>query len=488
MSIVKNYLYNMSYQILVLILPLITMPYISRTLGTEMVGEYAFTFSIAQYFVLVATVGITMYGCRAISYTRNDKRSMSNTFWSIFTTKCLTSLLSIVIYVIFVCIFIKENKLIYWIQGLNILAVLVDISWFFNGLEKLKNIVVRNLVVKVLSIGLIFLFVKESNDIYVYTLILGLSLVVGQLIMWREIYKYVEPLRKSEITVVEHIRPIFKLFIPQIAIQIYVVLDKTMLGIFTTNDQVAYYEMAIRIVKMSLAVVTSLGMVMMPRIANEFSNGNLSIIKKYISNSLKFVCLISIPMAFGMIGVSTNFISWFLGPEFYYSGIIMSIISPIVIFMAISNVIGVQCMIPMGREKAFTKSVVIAAITNFIINLVFIPKYGFYAAAISTVIAEAIVAIIQFRVMRNFIDLKMISGDICKSFIASFLMLLILKGLIYMRINLVFVIGIGILVYFTILVILKCEILMSFINSCSFQKLKMNKSKRVNENKYKGEI
>lgn len=462
-SIVKNYIFNVFYQILVIILPIITMPYISRVLGAEKIGEYSFTFSISQYFVLLAILGTNIYGCRIISYSRTNEGEMSNSFWSIYIIKIITFIVSLALYFLVLFFFIDSNKMIYYLQGINILAVLLDITWFYQGIEEFGSIVLKNTFIKVISIALIFILVKEPSDIYIYTLVLSVSTLVGNLILWINISKYLLPLKKCNINIKKHIIPIIKLFIPQIAIQVYVVLDKTMLGGYSTAEQVAYYDMAIKIIKISLTVVTSLGIVMLPRIANEFKKGENEKIKGYINNSMVAMLLIAIPMMFGFIGISKEFISLFLGNEFIETAKIMRIISPILIFMTISNVIGVQCMIPMGYEQLLTKSVVIAAIVNFTMNVYLIPKYGAVGASISTVFAEGIVAIIQYILIRRYIKIEFLAKDITKILVASIGMLIIINQLMKLNINIILIIFFSILFYFFSIIIMKISILQEYL-------------------------
>ena len=185
MSIVKNFLYNVSYQLLTILLPLITVPYVSKILGAEGIGNYSFTYANTQYFVLFGMVGITLYGNREIAYIRDDHKKLKDTFFSIYTLQFITTTISFILFTIFVFLFNKGNyRYLYLAQGINILAAMFDISWLFMGLEQFKKTVIRNTLVKLVSLMSIFVFVKNSEDVIIYTIILSLATLIGNTTFW----------------------------------------------------------------------------------------------------------------------------------------------------------------------------------------------------------------------------------------------------------------------------------------------------------------
>ena len=289
MQVVKNFLYNVSYQLLVIILPLITVPYVSNILGAEGIGDYAFTYANMQYFVIFGMIGVTLYGNRQIAYVRDNKEKLKNTFYFIYILQLITTTISFISYLVFTLVFSNsEYKLLYIVQGINILAALFDISWLFMGLEEFKKTVVRNTIVKLVSLASIFIFVKSSDDIAIYALIIALSALIGNLTFWLYIPKTigVKKIKISNLKV--HLKASLALFIPQIAIQIYVLLDRTMLGIITDTIQVGYYENSQKIVKIVLTLATAIGTVMMPKMANTVASGDMNKVKYYVKNSFFF--------------------------------------------------------------------------------------------------------------------------------------------------------------------------------------------------------
>lgn len=405
-SVTKNYIYNLIYQILVLILPLITTPYVSRVLGAENIGIYSYTISIATYFVLFGSLGVALYGQRQIAYEQKKGKKLSKTFWEIVILRFITMTISMMIFY-FAFVNGEQYQVYYKILLLELLANCFDISWFFQGLEEFKKTVTRNTIVKLISVISIFVFVKNSKDLGIYFLIYVLSTLIGNLSLWAYLPKYLRKIKVKQLNIVQHIKPTIGLFIPQIAIQVYTVLDKTMIGaIISDKSEVGYYEQSQKIIKTLLTVITSLGTVMLPRIANTFVSGEKDKVTNYMKKSFNMVFLLAFPMIFGIIAVSKSFVPIFFGQGYDKVAILMSIISPILLLIGLSNVIGTQYLLPTKRQKEYTISVICGAVINFIMNICLIWRYGAIGASIGTVIAELTVTSIQMYSVRKDFNLK----------------------------------------------------------------------------------
>ena len=226
MSVKKNFIYNLSYQILIMILPLITTPYISRVIGAEGIGIQSYTYSIANYFVLFAMLGINNHGNRSIAMVKNNQEKLNKTFTSIYLIQAVMSIIMIVFYIIYIIFFVKSYKIIFVIQLSYIIGALFDINWFFFGMEQFKITVTRNTIIKLMSVMSIFIFVKSENDLYLYSLILALGTLISQLILWNFIGKYVKFTKVKFDDVKEHVIPMLVLFIPAISVSIYKIMDK----------------------------------------------------------------------------------------------------------------------------------------------------------------------------------------------------------------------------------------------------------------------
>ncbi len=328
MSVAKNYLYNVFYQLLMVIIPIITVPYVAKVLGTYGTGVNAYSFSIAQYFVLFGMIGVSLYGNRTIATVRDDREKLNKKFWEIYILQLITCSIATFVYIIYVLNFVESNRNIYLVQSLYIISAAIDISWLFMGLEDFKKTVTRNTVIKIIGVICIFTFVKSIDDLLIYVGILAISNFLGQLVLWGYVgkiinLKFIKFINFNEM--IKNLNPMIILFVPQIAVQIYTVLNKTMLGIISTESEVGIFDNSEKIIKITLAIVTSLGTVMLPRISNEFAKGKLEKVNEYIYKSLNFVSIIAIPMAFGIAAISKEFVGWFLTDEFYKATIVIPI-------------------------------------------------------------------------------------------------------------------------------------------------------------------
>ena len=408
-SIRKNYVYNLIYQILVIIIPIITIPYVSRILGATNIGIYGYTLSISAYFILIGSLGVALYGQREIAYVQKSKNKCSRIFWEIFILRIITMIIStIVFYIVFINS--KNDYNIYFkILLLEMFGNMLDISWFFQGLEEFGKTVSRNLIVKIISLICIFLFVRTKNDLSIYFIIYVASIIVGNLSLWFYMPKYIEKVSIGSLTIFRHLKPTIGLFIPQAAIQIYTVLDRTMIGVIISDkSEVGFYTQGEKIIKLLLTIITAMGTVMLPRIASRFAEKNTKSIQTYIYKSFNLVFILAFPLMFGLMSISKSFVPLFFGPGYEKVIPIMIILSPIVVIIGMSNVIGMQYLLPTKRQKEFTISVICGAVTNFFINLILISKYGAIGAAISTLIAELIVTGIQIKYVKKDFDFNKI--------------------------------------------------------------------------------
>lgn len=403
-KLVSNYLFTVVYQLLLMITPFITTPYISRVLQAEGVGIDAYVMSVVQLFLVFSILSIPIYGSRQIAIKLNSKDE-TNEFWSIFLIQITISILTCIIYLIFVSS-ITEYKLLYYIQLFSLFAASIDISWYFFGKEQIKGITIRNILVRIVSIILIFTFVKNSNDVGVYILINSLTLFVGQLIMWIPLLKEIKFSGFSFSNSKEHILPIATLFIPQIMIQVYVLINKIVLGNIAGETEVGYYNQANKIVKIALGIITALGTVLLPRIASEFAKGNREMVKNYTEHTLQFILLITLPMVLGLIAIAPNFVTWFLGDEFLPVTDLLKIMSPVILFVGLANVFGIQVLIATNQQNKYTIAVTVGAILSLLTNLLLVFSLGSIATTLALLVAEAIGALIQMYFARKYLNVK----------------------------------------------------------------------------------
>lgn len=462
MKVVKNYLYNASYQVFILLVPLITTPYLARVLGPKGVGINSFTNSVIQYFILFGSIGVNLYGNRQIAFVRDDKEKLTRTFYEIFFMRLTTILIACLSFEIFL-LFINKYQMFYLAQSVSILAAAFDISWFFMGVENFAVTVLRNFVVKIITLISIFLFVKSYNDLTIYILILSLSLLLGNLTLFPSLKRYVGKPNLSSLNIWRHLWPSLVLFIPQIATQVYLVLNKTMLGLMNSVQASGYFDQSDKMIKMVLAIVTATGTVMLPHVANAFANGQHEKTKNYLYTSFSFVTAISIPMSFGLAAVAPKFVPLFFTSKFDNVIPIMIIESAVILLIAWSNAIGTQYLLPTKQTNSYTFSVVIGAIVNLVANIPLIFVLGAKGAAIATVLSELAVTFYQLWVIKNQVSYRKLFDDIFKYLLAGLIMFIIVtfldRSLSSKWLFLILEIVIGIAVYMISLLLLRVKIL-----------------------------
>lgn len=402
-SLKKNFAYQAFYQILVLLLPLLTSPYISRVLGPTSLGIYSYYYSVANYFTLFALLGINNYGNRLISSCKKDGRYvLSKEFSSLTVVHIVVSIICIVIYLIYALILVNpDERLFAIIQGLMIVSSLFDINWFFFGLEEFKLTATRNTVVKIVTVSLIFILVRKQDDLWKYCLIMAGGMVISQIAVWPFLRKYVDFIIPSKREVLKHIKPLLILFIPVLAVSVYKIMDKIMLGQLATKTDVGYYDNAEKIITIFNTVIASFGTVMLPRMNMLFAEGKNKEGFSYLNKSLSYILIFSYAIAFGVGGVSHNFSVWFWGENYSESGNILSILVFTLPFVAFASVIRMQYLIPKHEDKAYIISVCGGAIVNFIANSILIPIYSGVGAAIGTLLAEIFVCVFQMYAVRR---------------------------------------------------------------------------------------
>ena len=351
----------------------------------------------------------------------------------------------------------------YLYQSILIIAAGVDISWFFMGMEEFKKIVLRNIIIKIVSLLSIFIFVKTQDDIGLYICILAISTLLGNLVLWSSLSKFIRKPAFKSLNVIRHLGPTIALFIPQIAMQMYFVLNKTMLGYLTNIQNVGYYENADKIIKIVLTFATSISTVMLPRMANLYSRGDLKKIQKYLINSFDFVSAICFPMAFGLSAIAPKFSVWFFGSQFLVTGELIPILSIIIIFMGWGSVLGDQYLLPTNKTKYYTITVTTGAIVNVVMNILLIIYFDIYGTVYAIIISEAVVVFTQLLFINKTMDIRRLFFGTWKYLSSSIIMFVIIKYLNNVMqgnvLNFLFQVLIGSIIYLSAIILIKAPIL-----------------------------
>lgn len=419
-----NFIFQLLYQLIILIIPLIISPYLTRVLGETNLGVYTYSNSIAYYFVIFGMLGIMKYGQRAIASVKHDKIKLRKCFWSIFIVHAIVSLISLSFYSIFSIFIISEYNKIYIVQIIYVASCLFDITWYFYGLEDMKSIVLRNLIIKILMFVMIFLFVKNSEDLLMYAIIMSISSLLSQIIVWPKILKSLPPIKVTKLEIVEHVKPMFILFISVIAVALYTIFDKTLLGIFSTKENVAYYEYSDKIINIPKIIIATISTVMLPKACKYVALGETSKLKKYTAISLNYTYFVGFGCVFGLIGVSSLFTTLYYGSNFMECGKIVQIMSPLILIVGIGDILRTQYLIPNKKDKEYTICICISAVLNLILSLFLIKQMGIFGALIGTISAELFGLIYQIYLCRKYINPFNILIKAIPYFIAGLFMLI----------------------------------------------------------------
>lgn len=460
-KIAKNYIFNTSYQLLALIVPLITTPYISRVLRADGIGIYSYTYSTVCYFTLCAISGTAVFGNKQIGVFQDNPEERTKKFWNIFTLRLITSSIALVLYLIYVFV-LAENKIISVIQNFYIIGVIFDISWFFQGMENFKQISIRNYIFKIINVIAIFLFVHEYNDLWKYVLSLSLLTWIGNLSVWPFLPKYLVKIKGYKPCPFADVKIILQLFIPTAALQIYAVIDKTMIGAITADSaQNGYYEQAEKIIKMCLMLITALPAVLLPKVSKAYAENKYDEAKGYLYKAYNFVWFLGTPLMFGVAAVSPVLVPVFFGEGYDPIVYILLIMSLLFIAMGLNQTSGTQFFIASGRQNEYTKCIAVGGIVNIGLNACLIPLWGAAGAATASVVGEIVIMAAEFQYVRSreFFSVGAVLRKCWKYMIAGGIMFITLKSLMLeLPINvftLAFLIILGAVMYFVVLFIEK---------------------------------
>lgn len=413
----KNLGYQTLYQLLNTCLPLVTSPYLARVLGAAQQGVFSYTQSIVNYFTLFAMLGIVNYGTRTIAACGENREKRTVSFWNIYAIQFVASFAAMGIYGSYLFLICGENILIAWIQGLYILGSLLDINWLFFGVEEFDVTVKRSMIIRIASVVGILVLVKSPEDLWIYTIIMAGSTVLSNGILWWFVPKLVDldGIRRIKfLNVRTHIKPVLILFVPLIAMSVYHIMDKTMLGILSSYEQTGFYYNADKIINIPIGIITGIGTVMLPRMSALEELGKKSESEKLFEMSVEMVIMLSSAMAFGISAVAKEFTPLFFGNGFDACILLMIVLSPVLIIKSISQTIRMQYLIPTHRENIFIQAVFAGAIVNFIVNSALINKYGALGAVIGTLTAELVTCVWQcWKIKKDINIARLLSKSIC---------------------------------------------------------------------------
>ena len=394
-NIKSNFIFNALYQISAIIIPLVTLPYLTRVLHAQGLGEYSFAYSVAYYFYLFIRLGLHNYGNRTIAFVKDDTKALSQVFFELYAFQFVMGIIMSIVYLVY-SVTLSPNKTLAYILILVVLAGGIDVTWALYGLEEFKITSIRDILTKIVTTVCIFIFVKDASDVLKYSLIYSVGFFVSQIIslpvLFRKV-KYVRPLFSG---VILHIKPNLVLFLPTIAVSIYKTMDKIMLGSMANETELGYYHSSEKIIMVPLAFITALGTVMLPRMSNMLSNDtDEKKLRDVFNKSIMFAMFLSTSVCVGIMTISKEFVTLYFGEGFEKCDQLFLIVLPSCVFLAFANVIRTQYLLPRKKDKLFIISLFSGAAVNVTLNLLLIPRFASVGAAIGTLAAEIVVCVVQ---------------------------------------------------------------------------------------------
>ena len=400
-SLRKNYLYTVAIQLVSMLAPLITAPYVARVLGTDGVGTYSYVLSVATAFSLFAALGLSAYGLREVSRVRDDPAAVSRLFWELTRLRFVTTLLTGAVYAL-LCWW-AGNWRLYGAMSLLILATGLDLTWFFQAMERFGTLMLRHLVVKVLGVVLVFALVRDEGDVAVYALIQTGSTLLSHLLLWPQVRGLVGKVSGSH--PFSHLRPSLTHFVPAVATSVYTVLDKTMLGVITRDmAQNGYYESAHKIIRLLLSLLTSLNVVVGVRTSYLFGQQREGEVRTHLLDTYRFMCALAFPLCGGLMACGYGFAVSFFGADFAAAGGMLTLFAPLLFIIGTSNVLGSLYLTPGGYRRLSNRAILTGAGVNLVLNLLFIPRFGGYGAVVASVAAEIAISALYLRFTHRFLS------------------------------------------------------------------------------------
>lgn len=423
-----NLLYNMVYQITIMILPLITTPYISRVIGAEGIGIYSYYMAIAQYFIYFAMLGMSNYGNRLIAKNSHKPENIEKTYSELYATQLITAISSLFVYVLFCLITASTNLEIAIIVSLYVASTIFDVSWYFFGLQKFKLTSICQLLVRILAFASVFIFVHSREDLPIYTFILSFSHLFGALILWiiskKNVNLQIKYLNKNIIR--KHMKVSLICFVPIIATTLYRSIDKVMIGNMMTMTDVGYYESSEKIITITLGIINAITMVLMPKVSKLLATSKKAEAIALIEKTLNISMCIGIALAFGIGSVAKDFVPFFFGSDFTPSIVLTIGLSVSVPFVTWSAIIRTLYLLPFELDNIYMKATIFGLIINVIGNIFMINFFGTLGAVFATIFSEIFVCIYQScYASKQLKYLKTIQSLICYIIVGALMALIV---------------------------------------------------------------
>ncbi len=466
-SLKKNAVLNVTKTMMGIIFPIITFPYASRILQPEGIGKVNFANSIISYFALIASLGIGTYATRETAKIRDNISELRKFIKEILIINLSSTLVAYILFFISLLTIpkLQDYRALLLISSLTIIFNTIGIGWFYSAIEEYGYITLRSIIFQIINIAFLFLFVKTKEDIYLYAFMNVIAAVGSNILNLFHLKHFISLKGNDSLELKKHLKPIFIFFGLAAITSVYTILDSTMLGFLSNDEQVGYYSAATKINKMVLMLVTAIGGVLFPRLSYYSEKEDKTEFFNLLLKGFAITLCIAVPCTLGLHLLSSPITLLFSGERYLPSVPVMEIMNPIIIIISISNFIGIQYFLPLGKEKITVQSVIIGAISNFTLNLILIPRFQAFGASIATVSAESLVTLFQLikarkeikykKLLLNFMEFVFAGG------VMSIFVVFITKSIDKPLLQIVYSMIGGATVYYVVLVILRNKIVLS---------------------------
>lgn len=390
----KNFFYSLLLSIVNILFPILSFPYASRILGPEGIGKAQFVFSFAQYFALFAALGIPIYGVKEIARHRDDPQKRASVFAELSILFGISSLLVFAVYVgvLYGFSYFATDRLMYLAAGMLVLLGFSYSDWYYSGIEAFRTITLRSIAIKLISLVLLYAFVRTPEDLHHYLYILVFSVLGNQVYSFIAISRH-NRFSKTNLELKRHLKPLFYIFGATLASSIYTVWDTVLLGFLSNTRAVGFYTASVKIVKILLPFVTVMGTILIPSLSKHFAGQQTAEAKKLLDQSFHYLVFFSIPVATGIIALAPELMYIFSGEAFVAASLSMQILALLPLLVGFGHFFSFQILIPSGRNKEIFISMLAGLVASALLNFALVPYYADRGAAIATVVTELIVTI-----------------------------------------------------------------------------------------------
>lgn len=435
-SLVKNSIYNVAYKMLNMLFPFFTATYISHVLMAKGVGQVSYAQNIVSYFTIIAALGIPNYGTREVAKIRENKKNVNKLFTELFSINFVSTTVCMLAYYIMitsVSVF-QQNSKLYMVVGLAIIFNYINVDWFYQGIEQYGYIAKRSFVIKLISLVCIFAFVRDEKDTVIYALIYCLGIGGNNLFNIINLKKYNVKFVLRDVRIKRHLKPIIILLVSVIAVELYTMVDTTMIGIFCSDENVGYYTNAMKLVKILISVVTAIGGVLLPRLSYYRMQGKNDECSKIVNKVFSIMMYIFVPCEIGILLVAGQVMPLFFGSSFEPAVLTLRLSSLLICTLGFSNLFGTQVLLTYGAEKKLVGCTIAGAVINICLNAILIPLFAQNGAAIASVISETVVTILAMFFSSKYIKIYLEKRFVI-SVVVSSIGLLITVSIIQVLIN-----------------------------------------------------